>query len=151
MEDKIRQGIQNRCRSWEERLEALPRRRRTLLMMVAGLLFAILGGALGVLLAPRGSTSSGADLGNSSDDASQEEEASYTGVLRQFFTPEDGIEFYLEEADDNRVLLDFSSRFDSAFIEKTYVGTVVTVKGEMGKSDNGFEDVFMVEEIVIKR
>jgi hypothetical protein len=147
MEDKIRQ---KHHLSLEERLKALPRRRFVLLVTAVGFLFVALGAVLGILLAPHGSASSGADSGNSSDDASQEE-TSYTGVLRQFFAPEDGIEFYLEEADDTRVLLDFSSRFDPAFIEDTYVGTVVTVKGEMGKSDNGFEDVFMVEEIVIKR
>jgi hypothetical protein len=151
MERKMPQNIQKCYRTFDERLSSLPRQRLIVLMVITGLLFAFLGGLLGVLIVPRNSASSNSDSNAPQDDSSEEEETSHTGVLREFLNPENGIELYLEKADGSQILLDLCDRFDPDFVKDTYVGTVVTVKGEMGKSADGYSDVFSVEEIVIKR
>lgn len=67
-----------------------------------------------------------------------------------FETPQDGIEFYLEGEGEKQTLLDFAGRFESAFLQKTYVGTFVTVEGMVTKSADGTKDILQVEKIVIK-
>lgn len=148
MGGNIRRRIRKRYLSLEEQLTALPRQRLILLVIVVSFLFVCLGALLGALIVPSESTPSSSDGGSS--DSSSQEATSYTGILRQFLTPENGIEFYLERSDDSQILLDFSDRFDSSFIRDTYVGTVVTVRGAMAKSADGSQDIFTVEEIVIK-
>jgi len=139
--------IRERMRELDARLTALPRKRLVLLMIGAAFLFLAVGTGLGFLIINRDITSSANGDGNATN-GSNVEVTSLTGVLRSLSEPKDGIEFYLEEQDDTRVLLDTAGRFDSAFLERN-VGLIVTVQGTMAKTTIDSENVFLVEKLVI--
>lgn len=139
--------VRHRLSKLERRLRALPPRQQLALTLAAAILFLILGLALGKILASRQPLPS--SNGTSSTPPAPQA-VTETGILRRFSTPQEGIEFYLEGEDDAQTLLDFAGRFESAFLQKTYVGTFVTVEGVMTKSADGSKDILQVEKIVIK-
>ena len=147
-------GGKERCakvRPWlsklGKRLEKLTPHQTLALTLVVGVLFLLLGSALGALLATRQQPSEGESPAPSTPTP---QSVTRTGVLRKFKTPQDGIEFYLEGQDDTQVLLDLAGWFDSSFVQKIYEGTAVTIEGTMTKSADGSKDILRIEKIVIK-
>ncbi len=142
--------VKNLLGKLEERLGALSKQQRNVLLATFGLLALLFGMSLGLVLSFARPIQPPKDSNNSSNGNTQPQVVSETGVLRMFREPQDGIEFYLEAESSGQILLDFGDRFDSSFLRTNYEGAAVTIEGEMRKVEDDSKPIISVDKILIK-
>lgn len=142
-------GVGKHYQGLERWLRALSKRQLALLAIGVVLFSLLLGTVLAILL----NLYYPAPLSNANSEVpsngGESQVVSKIGILRRFSAPQDEIMFYLETSDGTRILLDIGDRFDPTFLQESYEGTVVTVKGTITAGTGGSEDILRVEKIVI--
>jgi hypothetical protein len=123
----------------EERFSKVSKRKLILILVALSAVFVALGILLGVLLSPKAIDYA------ASTTASGDEIVSYSGIVRDFETEQNGASHYLERDSQEQILLR-SSKIDLSFFEDS----AVTVEGISIESAGGGSDILFVSKIRIK-